>query len=76
MSCDSCPTSSAPIPSIGQVKSALSYLNTKKATGSDGIPAWFLERFAEELAVVVHDIFKASIIHYNASILERINTLS
>ena len=51
-----------PIPSIGQVKSALAYLNTKKATGADGIPAWFLKRFAEELAVVVHDIFKASII--------------
>ena len=51
-----------PIPSVGQVKSALAHLNSKKATGSDGIPAWFLKRFSEELAVVVHDIFKASII--------------
>ena len=48
------------IPSIGQVK----YLNTKKATGSDGIHAWFLKRFAEELVVVVYDIFKASIIQF------------
>ena len=50
-----------PIPSIGQVNSALAYLKTKKATGSNGIPAWFLKRFTEELAVVAHDIFKASI---------------
>lgn len=35
-----------PIPSIGQVKSAIAYLNTKKATGAGGIPAWFLKRFA------------------------------
>jgi hypothetical protein len=51
-----------PIPSVGQVKSTLEHLNSKKATGSDGIPPRFLKRFSEELAVVVHDIFKASII--------------
>ncbi len=35
---------------------------SKKATGSDNIPAWFLKRFHEELAPVVHDIICGSII--------------
>ena len=33
-----------PTPSVGQVKTALKQLNSKKATGSDGIPAWVLKR--------------------------------
>ncbi|CAB4036656.1 Hypothetical predicted protein [Paramuricea clavata] len=48
-------------PSIGQVKTALKQLNSKKATGSDGIPAWVLKRYCEELAPIVHDIICASI---------------
>ncbi|CAB4019270.1 Hypothetical predicted protein [Paramuricea clavata] len=50
-----------PTPSIGQVKTALKQLNPKKATGSDGIPAWVLKRYCEELAPIVHDIICASI---------------
>jgi hypothetical protein len=37
-----------PIPSIGQVKKALNALKVKKATGIDGIPAWFLKQYSEE----------------------------
>ncbi|CAB4036129.1 Hypothetical predicted protein [Paramuricea clavata] len=50
-----------PTPSIGQVKTALKQLNSKKATGSDGIPAWVLKRYCEELAPIVHDIICDSI---------------
>ena len=50
-----------PTPSIGQVKTALKQLNSKKATGSDGIPAWVLKRYCEELAPIIHDIICASI---------------
>ena len=45
----------SPLPSIGQVKFILKTTNSKKATGSDGILAWLLKRYHEELAVVVHD---------------------
>ena len=45
-----------PTPSIGQVKAELRHLNSKKSTGIDGIPAWVLKRFHEELALVVHNI--------------------
>ena len=51
-----------PLPSVGQVKSTLKHLNPKKATGVDGIPAWLLKRFNEELALVVHNIICASIV--------------
>ena len=50
-----------PTPSIGQVKAELRHLNSKKSTGIDGIPAWVLKRFHEELALVVHNIICASI---------------
>ena len=50
------------IPSIGQVKSGLAHLEARKATGSDGVHAWLLKRFSEDLAVVVHNIFIWSII--------------
>ena len=50
-----------PTPSIGQVKFVLRHLNPKKATGSDGIPAWVLKRFCEELALVVHNFLCSSI---------------
>ena len=51
-----------PLPSIGQVKCTFRHLNPKKATGVDGVPAWLLKRFNEELALVVHNIMCASII--------------
>jgi len=50
-------------PSIGQVKAALQRLNPRKATGSDGVPAWLLKNFNEELAPVIHDIICSSIRH-------------
>ena len=40
-------------PSIGQIKSSLKHVNSRKATGVDGIPAWLLNRFHEELSLVV-----------------------
>ena len=49
------------MPSIGQVKSSLKYVNPKKATGGDMIPARLLKRFHEELAPVIHDIICCSI---------------
>ena len=51
-----------PLPSVRQVKSTLKHLNPKKAAGADGIPAWLLKRFNEELALVVHNIICASIV--------------
>lgn len=50
------------LPRIGQVKNVLRQLNARKATGADNIPAWVFKRFAEELAVVTHDIITASIV--------------
>ena len=49
------------IPSVGQVKTTLKDLNTRKATGVDDIPAWCLKGFYEEFAPVVHDIKVSSI---------------
>ena len=52
------------VPSVGQVKATLKHLNARKATGSDKIPAWFLKRFCEQLATVVHDIISSSILQH------------
>ena len=49
-----------PLSNIGQVKSILKHLNPRKATGADGVPAWLLKRFYEELAPVIHEILCAS----------------
>ena len=46
----------SPIANIGQIKAMLKHLNPRKATGVDGVPAWLLKRFYEELASAVHDI--------------------
>ena len=40
----------------------LKHVNPRKATGVDGVPAWLLKRFHEELAAVVHNIICASIV--------------
>ena len=45
-------------PSIGQIKTILKFLNPKKATGVDGVPAWVLKRFHEELAPSIHETIK------------------
>ena len=63
-----------PTPSIRQVKTALKQLNSKKATGSDGIPEWVLKRYCEELAPIVHDIICASIKECEYVFQLRINT--
>ena len=49
-----------PVPHIGQVNGMLKHMNPRKATGVDGVPAWLLKRFHEELTPVVHDIICAS----------------
>ena len=51
-----------PIPSVGQVKKAINALKVKKVTGIDGIPAWFLKQYSEDLAPVAHNIITSSII--------------
>ena len=61
---------SPPLPSIGQVKSALKHLNQRKAT------AWCLQRYAKELAPVVHDIVTASIAQYKYSTMHKHATVS
>ena len=43
----------------------LKHVNPGKATGVDGVPAWLLKGFHEELAPVVHDIICASIVQAN-----------
>lgn len=45
-----------------KLKLHLRQLNSRKATGSEKIPAWFLKPFCKELAIVVHDIIGSSII--------------
>ena len=52
----------SPLPAVGQVKSTLKHLNPKKATDADGIPAWLLQHFNEELALVVRNIICATIV--------------
>jgi hypothetical protein len=37
-------------------KKALNASKAKKATGIDGIPAWFLKQYSEDLAPVAHNI--------------------
>ena len=49
------------LPSIGQVKKILKSLNSRKATGVDNISPWTIKHFAEELAVVIHDLICESI---------------
>ena len=44
------------------MKKALNALKVKKATGIDGIPAWFLKQYSEDLAPVAHNIITSSII--------------
>ena len=58
---DGLPDNSPRVTSVGQVKKLLKKLNLRKTTGTDNISAWTLKRFAEELAVLVHDIICASI---------------
>ncbi len=43
----------------------------KKATGIDGIPAWFLKQYSEDLAPVVHTIITSSIIQCKYPTLDK-----
>lgn len=54
--------SSPRIPSIRQVKNVLKQLNARKVTGANNILAWVFKRFAEQLAIVPHDIITTSIV--------------
>ena len=58
---DGLPSNPPRLPNIGQVKKLVKELNPRKATSADNISAWTLKNFAEELAVVSHDILCASI---------------
>ena len=47
--------------SLKGVHDQLSKINTSKSQGPDGIPPWFLNRYASHLTPVIHDIFQSSI---------------
>ena len=51
-----------PVPLLGQVRSCLKHLNTKKATAADKIPAWFLNRHYHDVTPAIHSIITSSII--------------
>ena len=47
--------------SIGGVLDQLNKLNPSKAQGPDGIPPWFLNTYATQLAPILHNIFQLSV---------------
>ena len=47
--------------SLKAVHDQLSKINTSKSQGPDGIPPWFLNRYASHLAPIIHDIFQSSV---------------
>ena len=58
---DGLPDAAPKLPSIGQVKKILKSLNPRKATGVDDRSPWTIKRYAEEPAVVIHDVICESI---------------
>ncbi len=47
--------------SISGVLDQLNKLNPSKAQGTDGIPPWFLNKYAAQLAPILHNIFQLSV---------------
>ena len=47
--------------SLKGVHDQLSQINTSKSQGTDGIPPWFLSRYASHLTPIIHDIFQSSV---------------
>ena len=47
--------------SISGVLDQLNKLNPSKAQGPDGIPPWFLNRYAAQLSPILHNIFQLSV---------------
>ena len=47
--------------SLKGVHDQLSQINTFKSQGPDGIPPWFLNRYAYHLTPIIHDIFQSSV---------------
>ena len=47
--------------SISGVLDQLNKLNPSKAQGPDGIPSWFLNKYAAQLAPILHNIFQLSV---------------
>ena len=47
--------------SISGVLDQLNKLNPSKAQGPDGIPPWFLNKYAAQLAPILHNIFQLSV---------------
>ena len=47
--------------SLKGVHDQLSKINTSKSQGPDGIPPWFLNRYASHLTPIIHDIFQSSV---------------
>ena len=40
----------------------ISKINTSKSQGPDGIPPWFLNRYASHLTPIIYDIFQSSLV--------------
>ena len=47
--------------SLNGVHDQLSKINTSKSQGPDGIPPWFLNRYAFHLTQIIHGIFQSSV---------------
>ena len=47
--------------SISSVLDQPNKLNPSKAQGPDGIPPWFLNTYADQLAPILHNIFQLSV---------------
>ena len=47
--------------SISGVLDQLNKINPSKAQGPDGIPPWFLNKYATQLTPIIHNIFKLSV---------------
>ena len=47
--------------SLKEVHDQLSQINTSKSQGPDGMPPWFLNRYASHLTPRIHDIFQSSV---------------
>ena len=47
--------------SLKGVHDQLSKINTSESQGPNGIPPWFLNRYASHLTPIIHDIFQSSV---------------
>ena len=58
-------------PCIGQGKAALKRLNPKKATGYDGVPAWFFNTSTKNLLLLL--TISSALVYYSVNVLRHIS---